>query len=158
MIKRITFLIALFAYSFVWAQSLSQTVNATAGDFYQNGTASLSWTIGEPIVNTLENGSLRLTQGFHQPYLTVSSVNEIGHIGIRLYPNPSNSILNIDIAETGSFNADLYDVLGRKLQTFIITGNHYELDLIDLADANYYVRIYHLEKHQITTYKIQKIR
>jgi hypothetical protein len=67
-------------------------------------------------------------------------------------------MLNIDIAETGSFHADLYDVLGRKLQSFSITGNHYELDLTDLAAANYYLRIYNSEKQEITTYKIQKIR
>jgi hypothetical protein len=158
MIKRITFFIALFAESYVCAQSLSQTVNATAGDFYQNGTASLSWTIGEPIVNTLENGSLRLTQGFHQPYLAISSIYELGNIGIRLYPNPSKSMLNIDITETGSFSADLYDLLGRKLQSFSIVGNHYSLDLTDFAAANYFIRIYNSEKHQIATYKIQKIR
>jgi hypothetical protein len=159
MITKITFVYLFFLGILLNAQSLSQTVLSTAGDHFQNGSAALSWTIGEPVVNGLENGSITLSQGFHQPYLTVSSIYETENDNlVRVYPNPTNAALYIDFTASGEYSADLFDVLGRKLKTFNITGNHYELDLNDFPTANYLVRCYDSQNNALSTFKIQKIR
>ncbi|MBK9148716.1 MAG: DUF285 domain-containing protein [Flavobacteriales bacterium] len=49
------------------AQSASPTVVATTGGTGTAGNMTLDWTLGEPMVTTLDNGQLVLTQGFHQP-------------------------------------------------------------------------------------------
>lgn len=159
MFTKLMLIYALFMGVLVHAQSLGQTVLSTSGDHFQNGSAALSWTIGEPVINSLENGSLRLTQGFHQPYLTVSSVIEAENENlVRVYPNPTIAMLSIDFATTGEYRAELFDVLGRKLNTFNIIGNHYELDLNDFPAANYLLKCYDTENKSISTFKIQKIR
>ena len=159
MIIKISIIFSMLTGIALNAQNLSQTVIATSGEHFQNGAASLSWTLGEPIINSLENGSLRLTQGFHQPYITVSSLNEVGSDNaIRLYPNPANARLNIDFPQSGEYSADLFDVLGRKLQTFKINGSHYEIDLRDFPAANYIIRCYNIDNKTISSFKIQKIR
>ena len=48
------------------AQSLSPTVIASAGGTGTAGGVTLSWTVGETAVRTLDNGTNILTQGFHQ--------------------------------------------------------------------------------------------
>jgi hypothetical protein len=159
MIAKITFVYLLFAGILLNAQSFSQTVLSTAGDHFQNGSAALSWTIGEPVINSLENGSVKLTQGFHQPYLTVSSVNETENDNlVRVYPNPTNAVLNIDFTLSGAYSAELFDLLGRKLKAFNIIGNHFELDLNEYPAANYLLRCYNSENKTLTITKIQKIR
>jgi hypothetical protein len=159
MIAKITFVYLLFTGILLNAQSLSQTVLSTAGDHFQNGSAALSWTIGEPVINSLENGSVKLTQGFHQPYLTVSSVNETENDNlVRVYPNPTNAVLSIDFTLSGAYSAELFDLLGRKLKAFNIIGNHFELDLNEYPAANYLLRCYNSENKTLTITKIQKIR
>jgi hypothetical protein len=159
MIAKITFVYLLFTGILLNAQSFSQTVLSTAGDHFQNGSAALSWTIGEPVINSLENGSVKLTQGFHQPYLTVSSVNETENDNlVRVYPNPTNAVLNIDLTLSGAYSAELFDLLGRKLKAFNIIGNHFELDLNEYPAANYLLRCYNSENKTLTITKIQKIR
>jgi hypothetical protein len=159
MFTKLMLIYALFMGVLVHAQSLGQTVLSTSGDHFQNGSAALSWTIGEPVINSLENGSVRLTQGFHQPYLTVSSVIEAENENlVRVYPNPTIAMLSIDFATTGEYRAELFDVLGRKLNTFNIIGNHYELDLNEYPAANYLLKCYDTENKSISTFKIQKIR
>jgi hypothetical protein len=44
----------------------SQQVISTSGKYYFDGSHSLSWTVGEPVIMTLSNGMI-LTQGFQQP-------------------------------------------------------------------------------------------
>lgn len=159
MIAKITFVYLFLTGILLNAQSLSQTVLSTAGDHFQNGSAALSWTIGEPVINSLENGSVKLTQGFHQPYLTVSSVNETENDNlVRVYPNPTNAVLNIDFTASGAYSAELFDLLGRKLKAFNIIGNHHELDLNEYPAANYLLRCYNSENKTLTISKIQKIR
>jgi hypothetical protein len=61
------------------AQTLSPTVLATSGGYSSGGGYSLSYTVGETIVTTLQAGSYLLTQGFQQPTpmlaLPISLVN-----------------------------------------------------------------------------------
>jgi len=46
----------------------AQQVIATAGGQYQGDNLMLSYTIGEPVIETFSSGELILTQGFQQPY------------------------------------------------------------------------------------------
>jgi hypothetical protein len=61
------------------AQTLSPTVLATSGGYSTGGGYSLSYTVGETIVTTLQVGNYLLTQGFQQPTpmlaLPISLVN-----------------------------------------------------------------------------------
>ena len=47
--------------------SIAQEVISTTGEHYENSNGSISWTIGEPVIETLGSNNNYLTQGFHQP-------------------------------------------------------------------------------------------
>jgi hypothetical protein len=65
--KRLLTIIFICCLSTTWAQSLSPTVIASSGGYFEGTNASLSWTLGELATETLDNGSNILTQGFQQP-------------------------------------------------------------------------------------------
>jgi len=53
------------------AQSIERDVVASSGDYYEGANISLSWTLGEIAIETYDNGSNILTQGFQQPGITL---------------------------------------------------------------------------------------
>ncbi len=70
------------------AQRITPTVTATAGHYQKTGSASLEWTMGEFMVETLKGPSYTITQGFHQTNLTVVSTQNPSIVGLSVYPNP----------------------------------------------------------------------
>lgn len=50
-----------------FSQTLSPTVINSTGEYFQNGTMSLSYSVGEPVVETFGAGTYFFTQGFQQP-------------------------------------------------------------------------------------------
>lgn len=71
----------------------SQEVVATAGGFFESDNLSLSWTLGETVVETFETDNFILTQGFQQPYsFYLSQILNIpaGWSGVSSYIDPLN--------------------------------------------------------------------
>jgi len=50
------------------SQAKAQQVIAPAGGYFQSDNLLLSFTLGEPVIETFQNDELTLTQGFQQPY------------------------------------------------------------------------------------------
>ncbi|WP_340075629.1 T9SS type A sorting domain-containing protein [Leptobacterium sp. I13] len=70
--KKIIVPFLLFCFLFYFktqAQSLQPQVFSTSGEQYKNPSLLISWTIGEPFIETLKdtNNNYILTQGFQQP-------------------------------------------------------------------------------------------
>ena len=97
------------------AQSISPEVIASAGEHFENGTTQLSWTLGEVVIDTYDNGTNTLTQGFHQTQLTVTSVEEtLSEVRLNMYPNPTSELLNIDLGNNQTdINLQLFDMSGK---------------------------------------------
>ncbi|MEN8250213.1 MAG: hypothetical protein ABFS32_14870, partial [Bacteroidota bacterium] len=95
--KRIFILNILILSCFILT---AQEVVSSGGE---TGTAAgyeISWTVGEPVIETVSDGTNTLTQGFHQTKLTVTSVNEFSISGIELkvFPNPTEDYVHIHIS------------------------------------------------------------
>jgi len=75
-------ILVLTASVSVKAQQLE--VIATSGDFYENSSGSLSWTLGEVFIETLSETNFILTQGFQQSKLTLTAINDLQTSGIEL--------------------------------------------------------------------------
>ncbi len=141
----------LFAASCMYAcaQSLSPTVIASAGGFFQNGTFSNSWTFGEmTAVATVTGGSSILTQGFQQPSDISTAVTPKpvpGNNQIGVYPNPSNGQFQVSFlgASESTITFKIYDVLGQivsdRIQKFSTGLNHTEFDLRNLRPGMYFL-------------------
>lgn len=82
----------------VSAQDAKLEVVSSTGGTFQLKSMQLDWTVGELAILSIQNDSQLVTQGFHQPYLIVTSIGAFdASIGnIRVYPNPTSETLEVD--------------------------------------------------------------
>ncbi len=150
--------------SFSQVATLSPTVIASAGNYAESGSISLSWTLGEIAVSTLTQGDLILTQGFQQSYVLPDNI-ELDPIDWQIiaYPNPVNDELSIqfDVLEPTDFWIEIQDVTGRILSQ----KQHKEIhpgDIIPVNMSNYkygvfFFRVYTPDRQQMRVISIRKI-
>jgi len=139
-------------------QSIEPQVLATAGATYANGNTQLSWTLGEMAVATLSNGSNILTEGFHQPEVTVTGIGLIPlDDGIRVFPVPTASQLTIELPE-GLLNslAQVVDVEGKLVYSEKLKSQNNNLTLEGLSQGVYLLSLFHQDNN--STYRIQLIK
>ena len=101
------------------AQSLTPSVIALAGGYEKTTSGvSVSWTLGEPIVDPLRSGNVVLTQGFQQPDLKVTTGFEDPTFlyDLQVFPNPTSSDLTIETAFQRELTYRLVDIQGKVLK------------------------------------------
>ncbi len=107
------FLALMFSLS-VSGQEIKQQVVASAGGYDVSGdnSISLSWTLGELAIATVESGSgdLILTQGFQQSMLVIDIIQKNPELGVKVsvFPNPTSEMVNINFSAPLSGETDLY--------------------------------------------------
>ncbi len=152
-----------FIQNMTSAQSLSPEVIATAGDYNEAGGVSLSWTVGEPVVTTISSNDNILTQGFQQPdYRIETNVEDIfkPYFSVKIYPNPSSDIINIEVKAVKDENARfvLFDATGKQITEINLQFNQPALmDLSQYASGNYFGRLLSADSKVISSHSIQKI-
>lgn len=59
----------------------------------------IDWTLGEVSITTIQNSAHQITQGFHQPYFSADSIEEIPSrmAEIVVHPNPTPDWLEISL-------------------------------------------------------------
>lgn len=76
---------------------------------------------------------------------TTSGTDEITNTNFKLYPNPTNSILNIEISDytlhENDLQVKLYDVTGKEVYTSVINKQKLNLDLSYLEKGIYFIQI-----------------
>jgi hypothetical protein len=142
------------------AQSVTPEVIASAGEHFDNGNVQLSWTLGEVMIDTYDNGTNILTQGFHQPMLTVTAVDEtLADVRLSLYPNPTSDYLNIELGNNDKdINLQLYDMGGKLIHKAVINAyqTKYVLPMNAVASGNYLVQMQTEDGKVNTTHKVIK--
>lgn len=138
----------------------AQQVVGTAGNQIKNSHASLSWTIGEVAIQTLESTNLILTQGFHQTKLTVTGINLTpnNNPDIKAYPNPAYDHVNLKMGNTLSgqnWQYLIYDKSGKKLMEKKITSDLSSISLGTLPKATYFLKVFRGNKES-KVFKIVK--
>ncbi len=166
--KNIAFFLSLcLIASISMAQSLERQVIGTAGDYVENGDISLSYTIGEPVIETAITGSIILTQGFQQPDAsrTASGVAETGvEVNYNIYPNPATDMLNVQLTSNEKVDliVELYDMGGKKnmLKTskFSVEGTStQQFDVAHLAAAQYMLVLNDVNGQTVRSLTFQKV-
>lgn len=148
------------------AQSLSPTVISTAGHFSSAGGYSLSGTIGELAITTLDpGGSYILTQGFQQPFDigVTPGFEDLGlDWSVNAYPNPVSDFLNIrfNIENPADFTIELLDITGKKIWIRNLPGltpkEVISVNLSGYTEGVYLLRITTPDQRLQKVYKIQK--
>jgi hypothetical protein len=137
----------------------SQQVISSTGSTGQNANGTLSYTLGELVIDTRTAGSTTLTQGFHQTKLEVTSVKEVQNLGftVTASPNPTNDFITIKVENGNSkkISFALFDVNGKLITNGNILNSEAEISFISLNPATYILKILRNGK-EIKTVKIVK--
>ncbi len=165
--KKVVVLCSMVLFSFAgWGQSLSPTVVASAGDYFDNGTVSISFTVGEVAVTTLEAGDVILTQGFQQPFeLDVTGVKdqEISW-SVKTYPNPVKENLHVKftLENPDGFTIVVMDLTGKKVfikkYDQVQPGEVKDIDFQNYAPGIYLISVTSNDKAVRKIYKVQKVK
>ena len=101
--KKMLLFLLLSMGTLVYAQQADPSVIAPAGTTATGTTITLDWTLGELLTQTRHTTEGMLTEGFHQPALTVEEVltaapeSGIGQFDVLVYPNPTQANVHITI-------------------------------------------------------------
>ena len=148
---------------FVRGQSISPEVLGAAGDEGTAGSTTVSWTIGEPLVETIASGSNQISQGFHQPRYVLVGLEPLGPLGLEVdvYPNPAENHVYFEFTREGELpmSVDLIDMSGKVLQSeqSELQADRLSFDLSNVALGNYFLRLRLEGSQEIKAYKVQKV-
>jgi hypothetical protein len=162
----LTFAIMLFAGS-LSAQSVQNKVTSNAGGSYEKPTAQLEFTVGEPFVSILTRNGYSISQGFHQPAITIVPVRlsedgELVEVGegynaetitagkrssssasLDIYPNPTSDFVNIRINGThpGKGRVLLYNTGGQLVHDTRFVGGFVSIEFSAEPAGNYILHL-----------------
>ncbi len=154
------------------AQQLAQTLQvvSSGGAYYESPghDITLSGTVGEMIMTTVEGGGIILTQGFQQPNLPgdATSIETYTAQGIDMqaYPNPFTTeffaVINLD--KTDNLIFTLTDITGKAIN-FNQQVNHpqgkavYTFNTSTLAQGLYHLTVRNNSGTITKTLKISKV-
>lgn len=137
------------------AQSVMPQVVSSGGGSGQNAQGSLDWTIGEPVTETVSNGTNTLTQGFQQPTLqlvtTIQNKNDL--LNLLVYPNPTADyvILNMNHSKEMQYQFHVYDASGKLVQQGTAGTSNPKISFHGFASGQYTLSL------QSSTSSIQNI-
>ena len=160
------FLVGLFSPTL----GLSQSILAADGGSSQSGGISIEWTLGEFAISSLQTSNGWITEGFHQPHLSISLIPAIGAVpeskkdeveyAISLAPNPVRYQLQVKVKhqEAIPMTLQLLHANGSLLvRKQIETPTDFELDLSPYASGLYIVQFLEKKGQLIQAYKITKL-
>jgi hypothetical protein len=140
-------------------QTLTFSAISPSGDSFQNGQASLSFTVGETATSTFANSKAILCGGNQHSFLTVVSSQEAieDHLKLILYPLPATSVLFIEVPwSSEGLSVSIYNLQGAFLARFPLQNgvNQVHLDaypvgtyLLKVFENNTFVKTFSIIKH-----------
>lgn len=147
------------------AQNTYAFLLTSAGGVFQTEQLMVSWSLGEPVIETYTSSSLILTQGFHQPWVKTVSIPQIGvpdPLTFQVFPNPAVDFIRVfnpkpESSEEQTTSISLYDFKGRLLSKFILTENSKVISVSHLNSGIYYLSIQSPDSQRCQTVVFEKI-
>jgi hypothetical protein len=137
----------------------AQQIVTTGGDYHQNSSGSISYTIGEVAIETFSKTNNILTQGFHQTNLIAVAINEVKGLDfeISVFPNPTKDIVMLKVAmeKIVGMQYRLFDTNGKVLQNKFLERTETEISFDNLTPATYFIKVVQGKK-DLKTFKIVK--
>jgi hypothetical protein len=134
----------------------AQEVISTQGNSYSSGGFTIDFTIGEPVTETVSNGTNDLTQGFHQTKWSFLGVEDFApNFEAVIFPNPTADVLNIRAGEFQNVTYTLYDQQGKMVITNVLLTEQTPIQVSQLAPGSYYLTLNN-EKQILKTFNLIK--
>ncbi len=146
-LKGLGFIVALATNSLM-GQSAAPSVIASSGNYSTAAWGSISSTIGQVAYATSTANGTILSQGYQQSYVNSTSIQKVklsNNLDLKLYPNPTNGLLNLELnaKEQGTYQLQIVDANGKNVFSFNENSNQslisQQFDLSTLASGIYTV-------------------
>ena len=135
----------------------AQEVVSTQGESYYTGSASMDFTIGEPVINTGSDGTYDITQGFHQTNWNFAGLEDLApEMDATIYPNPTSDVLSISTKQFEGVSYVLTAANGQIVQRDELSDEVTTVNVQDLASGNYSVTLYDRNQNKLKTFKLIK--
>ena len=136
-----------------------QATTATGSDASGSG-GTVAYSVGQIVytTNTGTNGSV--AQGVQQPYeisIVLGIDNHTINLELTAYPNPTTNFLTLNVgnAELSTLNFQLYDILGKLIESRKIISSSETIAIENLPTATYFLKITN-NNNEVKTFKIIK--
>jgi len=158
--KKLTTFFLVASLLMLHCKSWAQEVISSAGAYQSSANLQVSWTIGEPMVETFSAGGIILTQGFHQSKLVVTAIDPIPLAGfdIELYPNPTSGDINIKLnkGNISRLRFSLFTSEGKQIRQQEFSSQVEKINMQLLAPGYYMLKIALDTDTPVETFKIVK--
>jgi len=136
----------------------SQEIITASGGFDNANNFNISWTVGEPVSETVSTGDNTLTQGFQQSKIIITTkiINPEINFRIHSYPNPSNECIVLYVEKTSGLSYKLYDLYGKLMFHNNIENSYSKIFLNELPSAIYFLKVADKNKEYMS-FKIIKM-
>jgi len=138
----------------------SQSVVTCQGDSYNNGQIQVDFTLGEPIINTLFDDQVIVTQGFNQPDVKyVGLTDKCGLASVHVYPNPVYDKMNIYcvLRVDASYFYSITDLTGKEVLNGMIEGEATSVSLVSCARGMFFLKVVDIDENELGKVKIIKL-
>ncbi|PLW92827.1 MAG: hypothetical protein C0592_08785 [Marinilabiliales bacterium] len=158
--KTISYLLFMGVTVFLSAQSIQNDVVSSAGASGSSATMKIDYTVGEPVIELRQATTISASQGFHQPGLYVTAIDNPELEGIQCYPNPvdENLIVDIPASYTSSFVYTIYDLNGRVMVSETIASGSNAINMKSFAAGNYLLYVTETSTGKSFQSKILKVK
>ena len=136
-----------------------QATTATGSDASGSG-GTVAYSGGQIVytTNTGTNGSV--AQGVQQPYeisIVLGIDNHTINLELTAYPNPTTNFLTLNVgnAELSTLNFQLYDILGKLIESRKIISSSETIAIENLPTATYFLKVTN-NNNEVKTFKIIK--
>ncbi|MEP6795155.1 MAG: T9SS type A sorting domain-containing protein [Saprospiraceae bacterium] len=147
----------LFWIISIHAQTLSPQVVSIAGESFSTPTVTLDFTVSEVMSSSFTDGSIILTQGFHQPeILFVSIESPDPEISFKLFPNPTERFITIESEQDNMLQVRIYDSVGKTIETTTFFNKKITIDLQKLTSGYYIMAISNASGKHLSSYSFMK--
>lgn len=157
--KIITTSIFVLATITMLSQTIDRQVFATAGTTVSNANNKVTFTIGEPIIGTIQNSTV-INQGFlaaASSNTTLAVDEQFLNTAIKVYPNPVQNNLQIDFTGiTGEAKLMLYSITGQLVKTKKLNAQNNTILMSNLQSGLYLVNLHFTDYKTIKSFKIIK--
>jgi hypothetical protein len=135
----------------------AQQVIATSGGQSPSGT--ITYTLGELVIDTYNGTDKKLTQGFQQSRLIITAISEIKGLSydVKAFPNPTTDFIKIKLEKNIPESVDflLMDINGKVLAEGKIEKGETDISFESLGVGTYFVKIVQ-DKAEVKTIKVVK--
>lgn len=156
--KKVLTIALILCASWSYSQQLSNISIGSITSNMQAGDVSLSFSVGDLVVDQFETGSIILGTGFYPIINVITSTDSPENsIDLIAYPNPVNDVLNLKLNGSNgySYQVEILNLNGQVHASLVIHEDT-SLSLIDLPDGMYLLKIQTFYGKKLYTQKFIK--